>query len=58
MDKTTPTDQGLLGNQRKRRQVTNLDRHINLSAGGDIKKGTRNPIATLHNLTDFESHPI
>jgi len=58
MDKTAPTDQSLFRNQRKRRQVTNMDRRINLPAGGDPKKGTRPPIATLHNLTDFESHPI
>ena len=58
MDKTAPENQGLFRKQRKRSQVTNLDRRINLSVVIDLKKGTRHPIATLYNITDFESHPI
>ena len=58
VDQAAPANQGFLRNQRERRQIANLDRRVNLPARGDRQKGTRPPVAALHNSTDFEPHPI
>src|ERR1019366_8141070 len=54
VDQAAPAHQGLLWNQRKRRQNPALDRHLGLPAGRHRQKTTRSSRIALH----FASNPL
>lgn len=54
VDQAAPAHQGLLRNQRERRENADLDRHLRLPARGDHEKAAGHRAVALHNSTDFE----
>ena len=54
MDQTTPAYQGIFGNIRKRRQISNLDCDIHLRADRHYQERTKTQTEPLHNSTDFK----
>src|ERR1019366_9542544 len=58
MDQTAPAHQGLLRNQRERRENTNLDRRFGLRSGCHRAQTARDRIQSLPNPTGLESYPV
>src|SRR4030042_6789252 len=56
MDQATPAHQGVLWDERKRGENSNLDRDLHLRARGDCQKTVETRSEPLHNSTDFEHH--
>ena len=58
MDQTAFTNQGILRHQRKRRENPNLDRRLNLRAGGHRPQETAAEREPLPNSTDSQRHAL
>ena len=58
MDQTAFTNQGILRHQRERRENPNLDRRLDLRAGGDCPEETAAGREPLPNSTDSQRHTL